>query len=77
VQCLERRANEVDIAGLLGLANFLVFADTIVFGNQELDSVLPRSIFGRIFRAGLRWPLSAPGTIVVQTRIPCRLASVG
>jgi hypothetical protein len=39
VQCLERRANEVDIAGLLGLANFLVFADTIVFGNQKLDSV--------------------------------------
>jgi hypothetical protein len=27
------------VAGLLGFANFLVFADTIVFGHQELDSV--------------------------------------
>jgi hypothetical protein len=39
VRCLEERAKEVDVAGLLGLANFLVFADTIVFGHQELDSL--------------------------------------
>ena len=39
VRCLEKRAKEVDVAGLLGFANFLVFADTIVFGHQELDAV--------------------------------------
>jgi len=39
VRCLEGRATEVDVAGLLGLANFLVFADTVVFGHLELDSV--------------------------------------
>ena len=39
VRCFERRATEVDVAGLLGLANFLVFADTVVLGHLELDTV--------------------------------------